>query len=177
MIETCAAGLRRSGSQGVSGTRRGRAGRGQPARFRREIVLMAVACDTPSRRAMSVGRASPGAAAGEHCRSLSALSDEQETISGRLTLTHEGPWCQGCSVSRPDISWSSASCLMQGASALDNQQRHPKRKGPHVVDNGTHHGFRDEDGRKAGAFGPASRPAILKVAARLIFRIPKSLEK
>ena len=32
-----------------------------PARFRRAIVFTAVACDTPSRRAMSVGRASPGA--------------------------------------------------------------------------------------------------------------------
>ena len=30
-----------------------------PARLRREMVLIAVACDTPSRRAMSVGRASP----------------------------------------------------------------------------------------------------------------------
>ena len=31
----------------------------QPGAFQREIVFTAVACDTPSRRAISVGRASP----------------------------------------------------------------------------------------------------------------------
>ena len=31
----------------------------RPSRFNRPIVLIAVACETPSRRAMSVGRASP----------------------------------------------------------------------------------------------------------------------
>jgi hypothetical protein len=42
-----------------------------PAHFGRETVFMA--CDTPSRRTMSVGRAPPGATAVEHCRTLSEV--------------------------------------------------------------------------------------------------------
>ena len=76
------------------------------------------------------------------------------------SLTHEGPWCPGCSVPTGyKLEQRSCRCRCNGLQPWTiNMQRHPKTKGTLCRRQRTYHGFKDGDGRKARRLRrPASR--------------------
>src|SRR6516165_10304247 len=76
------------------------------------------------------------------------------------SLTHEGPWCPGCSVPTGyKLEQRSCRCRCNGLQPWTiTMQRHPKTKGTPCRRQRTYHGFKDGDGRKARRLRrPASR--------------------